>query len=140
MPKAGRNEIVSSNPLFFLTCHPNHIAMSEAATTAIRVEQTRQSRLPQVDFNNLKFGQIFSDHMLVADYANGDWNDVSIVPYGNLSLSPATSAIHYGQSIFEGLKAYKFADGTVSTFRPDRNLERFNKSATRLEMPELSEE
>lgn len=114
--------------------------MSEAGTTAIRVEQTQQSRLSQVDFNNLKFGQILSDHMLVADYANGDWQDVSIVPYGNLSLSPATSAIHYGQSIFEGLKAYKYADGTVSMFRPDQNRERFNKSATRLEMPQLSEE
>lgn len=114
--------------------------MSEAGTTTIRVAKTSQSRLPQVDFNNLKFGQILSDHMLVADYANGDWQDVSIVPYGNLSLSPATSAIHYGQSIFEGLKAYKFADGTVSMFRPDKNLERFNKSAARLEMPQLSEE
>lgn len=114
--------------------------MSEAGTTTIRVEQASQSRLPQVDFNNLKFGQILSDHMLVANYANGDWQDVSIVPYGNLSLSPATSAIHYGQSIFEGLKAYKFADGTVSMFRPDRNLERFNKSAARLEMPQLPEE
>src|SRR5690606_38265566 len=114
--------------------------MSEAGTTAIRVEQTRQSRLPQVDFNNLKFGQIFSDHMLVADYANGGWQDVRIEPYGDLSLSPATSAIHYGQSIFEGLKAYKFSDGTVSVFRPDQNRQRFNKSATRLEMPALSEE
>lgn len=114
--------------------------MSEAGTTAIRVEQTRQSRLPQVDFNNLKFGQILSDHMLVADYVNGQWQEASIVPYGNLSLSPATSAIHYGQSIFEGLKAYKFADGTVSMFRPDQNRERFNKSAARLEMPELPTE
>ena len=113
--------------------------MNEAGTTAIRVEQTRQSRLPQVDFDNLKFGQVFADHMLVADYANGQWQDISIVPYGDLSLSPATSAIHYGQSIFEGLKAYKFADGTISMFRPDKNLERFNKSAARLEMPQLSE-
>lgn len=114
--------------------------MNEAATTAIRVEQTQQSRLPQVDFNNLKFGQILSDHMLVADYVRGHWEDVSIVPYGNLSLSPATSALHYGQAIFEGLKAYKFADGTVSMFRPDKNNERFNKSALRLEMPEVPEE
>ncbi|WP_262247182.1 branched-chain amino acid aminotransferase [Parapedobacter soli] len=114
--------------------------MSEAGTTAIRVEQTQQSRLSQVDFNDLKFGKILSDHMLVADYADGQWEEPSIVPYGNLSLSPATSAIHYGQSIFEGLKAYKFADGTVSVFRPDQNLNRFNKSASRLEMPEVPEE
>lgn len=114
--------------------------MSEAETTAIRVEQTQKSRLPEVDFNNLKFGQILSDHMLVAEYTNGHWADVSIVPYGNLSLSPATSALHYGQSIFEGMKAYKFVDGTVSVFRPDKNNERFNKSARRLEMPEVPEE
>src|SRR5690606_11129534 len=109
--------------------------MSEAVTTAIRVEQTRQSRLPQVDFNNLKFGQIFSDHILVADFANGEWQYGRLVPYGNWWLSPATAALHYGQSIFEGLKAYKFADGTVSIFRPDKSYERFNKSAARLEMP-----
>ncbi|SEL62479.1 branched-chain amino acid aminotransferase [Parapedobacter koreensis] len=114
--------------------------MNEAETTAIRVEQAQQSRLSQVDFNNLKFGQTFSDHMLVAEYVNGHWADVSIVPYGNLSLSPATSALHYGQAIFEGMKAYKFADGKVSLFRPDKNLERFNKSARRLEMPEVPEE
>ncbi|MBK1442345.1 branched-chain amino acid aminotransferase [Parapedobacter sp. ISTM3] len=114
--------------------------MNEAATTAIRVEQTRQSKLPQVDFNNLKFGQTFSDHMLVADYVDGHWTDVSIVPYGNLSLSPATSALHYGQAIFEGMKAYRFANGTVSLFRPHKNLERFNKSALRLEMPEVPED
>ncbi|MGK6349909.1 branched-chain amino acid aminotransferase [Parapedobacter sp. DT-150] len=114
--------------------------MNEAATTAIRVEQTQQSRLPQVDFNNLKFGQLFSDHMLVADYTDGHWGEVSIMPYGNLSLSPSTSALHYGQAIFEGMKAYKFANGTVSMFRPDKNLERFNKSALRLEMPAVPEE
>lgn len=114
--------------------------MNEAATTAIRVEQTQQSRLPQVDFNNLKFGQILSDHMLVAEWVKGDWKDVSIVPYGNLSVSPAMSALHYGQAIFEGMKAYKFADGTVSVFRPDQNNIRFNKSALRLEMPEVPEE
>lgn len=114
--------------------------MSEAGTTSIRVERVQQSKLPQVDFNNLKFGQTLSDHMLVANYANGDWQDVSIVPYGDLTLSPATSSIHYGQSIFEGMKAYKFADGTVSVFRPDKNHERFNKSAARLEMPQVPEE
>src|SRR5690606_40437332 len=96
--------------------------MSEAVTTAIRVEQTRQSRLPQVDFNNLKFGQILSDHMLVADYVNGQWQEASIVPYGNLSLSPATSAIHYGQSIFEGLKAYKRSEEHTSELQSREKL------------------
>ncbi|MFC3196428.1 branched-chain amino acid aminotransferase [Parapedobacter deserti] len=114
--------------------------MNEAATTAIRIEKTQQSRLGEVDYDNLKFGQVFADHMLVAEYANGHWEDVSIVPYGNLSLSPATSALHYGQAIFEGLKAYKFDNGAVSIFRPDQNHARFNKSALRLEMPEVPEE
>ncbi len=114
--------------------------MSATDTYSIRVEPTQQSRLSQVDFSNLKFGKILSDHMLVAEYENGEWTDVSIVPYGNLSISPSMSALHYGQAIFEGIKAYKFEDGTVSIFRPDRNWERFNKSAARLEMPEVPEE
>lgn len=106
----------------------------------ITVELTKNSQLAKVDFNNLKFGQILSDHMLVADYDDGEWKEVKIVPYANLSLSPATSALHYGQAIFEGIKAYKFDDGRVSIFRPDRNFERFNKSAVRLEMPEVPRE
>ncbi len=114
--------------------------MSEAVTLQINVERTQQSRLAQVDFDNLNFGKIQSDHMLVAEYANGQWEDVSIVPYGNISVSPSMSALHYGQAIFEGIKAYRFSDGTVSIFRPDKNHERFNKSAVRLEMPEVPEE
>lgn len=114
--------------------------MSATEQISIRVEPTTTSRLSQVDFNNLKFGHIMSDHMLVAEYNNGKWEDVSIVPYGNLTISPSMSALHYGQSIFEGIKAYKFEDGTVSIFRPDKNLERFNKSAARLQMPEVPAE
>lgn len=114
--------------------------MSATEQFSIRVEPTQQSRLSQVDFNNLKFGQMMSDHMLVAEYNNGKWEDVSIVPYGDINISPSLSALHYGQSIFEGIKGYKFADGTVSIFRPDKNWERFNKSATRLQMPEVPEE
>lgn len=114
--------------------------MSATEQISIRVEPTITSRLSQVDFNNLKFGHIMSDHMLVAEYNNGKWEDVSIVPYGNLTISPSMSALHYGQSIFEGIKAYKFEDGTVSIFRPDKNWERFNKSAARLQMPEVPEE
>jgi branched-chain amino acid aminotransferase len=78
--------------------------------------------------------------MLVANYDDGEWKDVSIVLYGDISISPSMSALYYGQAIFEGIKAYKFADGTVSIFRPDRNWERFNKSAARLQMPEVPEE
>ena len=114
--------------------------MSATEQISIRVEPTNTSRLSQVDFNNLKFGQIMSDHMLVAEYNNGKWEDVSIVPYGDLTISPSMSALHYGQSIFEGIKGYKFEDGTVSIFRPEKNWERFNKSASRLQMPEVPEE
>jgi branched-chain amino acid aminotransferase len=114
--------------------------MSATEQISIRVEPTTTSRLSQVDFNNLKFGQIMSDNMLVAEYNNGKWEDVSIVPYGDLTISPSMSALHYGQSIFEGIKGYKFEDGTVSIFRPDKNWERFNKSASRLQMPEVPEE
>lgn len=114
--------------------------MSATEQFSIRVEPTQSSRLSQVDFNNLKFGQIMSDHMLVAEYDNGRWEDVSIVSYGDLTISPSMSALHYGQAIFEGIKAYKFEDGTVSIFRPDKNWERFNRSAARLQMPEVPEE
>ncbi|MFD1629339.1 branched-chain amino acid aminotransferase [Pseudopedobacter beijingensis] len=106
----------------------------------IKTTRTQNSRLSSVDFENLSFGKYFSDHMLVADYADGKWQSCEIVPYGNFSLDPATSVLHYGQAIFEGIKAYKFADGTVSIFRPDKNWERFNKSASRLEMPEVPQE
>lgn len=109
-------------------------------TPDIRIERTQASRLPQVDFDNLVFGKILSDHMLVAEYNNGVWTDVSIVPYGDIAISPSMSSLHYGQAIFEGIKGYKFADGTVSIFRPDKNWERFNKSAARLQMPEVPEE
>lgn len=78
--------------------------------------------------------------MLVATYADGEWKEVKIVPYGNISLSPSSSSLHYGQAIFEGIKAYKFENGTVNIFRPEKNLARFNKSAARLMMPSVPEE
>ncbi|MCL7988916.1 branched-chain amino acid aminotransferase [Sphingobacterium sp. lm-10] len=109
-------------------------------TIDIRIEQTQNSRLAEVNFDNLVFGKILSDHMLVAEYDNGTWKEPSIVPYGDISISPSMSALHYGQSIFEGIKAYKFDDGRVSIFRPDKNWERFNKSAARLQMPEVPKE
>ncbi len=109
-------------------------------TLDIKITKTDNSRLAQTDFNNLPFGHVFADHMLVADYADGEWKNFEIVPYGNIALSPAISALHYGQSFFEGLKAYKHEDGQVSIFRPNKNAERFNKSAGRLCMPEMPEE
>src|ERR1700749_4051287 len=104
-------------------------------TLDIKIIKTPHSRLEETDFNNLRFGRTFSDHMFVADYEDGEWKNFKIVPYGDISVSPAISALHYGQSFFEGLKAYKQADETVSIFRPDKNAKRFNKSAERLCMP-----
>ena len=109
-------------------------------TLDIKITKTTNSRLSETDFDNLPFGKTFSDHMFVADYADGEWKNFQIIPYGEIGLSPAISALHYGQAFFEGLKAYKHADGQVSVFRPDKNAIRFNKSAERLCMPALPEE
>jgi branched-chain amino acid aminotransferase len=109
-------------------------------TLDIKITKTNHSRLQETDFNNLPFGKTFSDHMFVADYADGEWKNFQIVPYGEIGLSPAISSLHYGQSFFEGIKAYKHEDGQVTIFRPDKNAIRFNKSAERLCMPTLPEE
>ncbi|MBW7465482.1 branched-chain amino acid aminotransferase [Pontibacter aydingkolensis] len=106
----------------------------------IPAECVTQSRISELDYNNIEFGKIFSDHMLVVDYKDGAWQTPQIVPYGNMSLSPATSAIHYGQSIFEGMKAYKSADGDILLYRPLDNFKRLNISAERMCMPELPED
>lgn len=106
----------------------------------ISIEKVQQSRLQAVDFNNLKFGRVFSDHMFVADYRNGEWQDFKILPYGNLQFTPALAAIHYGQAIFEGLKAYVSYKDEVLVFRPLENLKRMNASAERMCMPAIPEE
>lgn len=105
----------------------------------IKVEKTENSNLAQVDFNNIPFGKIYSDHIFLADYENGEWKDFRVVPYGDFTMSPATSALHYGQSIFEGLKAFRNEKNSeeVLVFRPKDNAERLNESAKRLCMPEL---
>lgn len=106
-------------------------------TLDIEIHKTSTSRLSQVDFDNLPFGKVFADHMLVAKYENGAWSRASIQPYGDISLSPASSMIHYGQSIFEGLKAFKNEDNDVLIFRPEENWKRMNASAIRMCMPEV---
>ncbi len=106
----------------------------------IDIHPVAKSRLPEIDLENPVFGRTFADHLLSADYIGGAWTNVQIIPYGDLSLSPALSAIHYGQSIFEGLKAYKNTDGEVLVFRPDENWKRMNVSSARMCMPEVPEE
>ena len=106
---------------------------------AYKTQKISESRFSQIDWDNLKFGKEFSDHMFVMDYSNGEWQQGEIIPFANISMHPAMSAIHYGQSIFEGLKAYRGVDGKIRIFRPDKNASRFNESALRMSMPELPE-
>lgn len=108
-------------------------------TLQIAIERVAKSRLPEVDFSKLPFGQVYTDHMFLADYRDGEWCNFRIVPYGHISVSPATPAIHYGQSIFEGMKACLSPTGEVLVFRPDANLTRLNISAERMCMPALPE-
>jgi branched-chain amino acid aminotransferase len=106
----------------------------------IEVQHIKKSRLPKIDFTDLPFGKVYSDHMLMADFSDGEWKNFRILPFGKISVSPATPAIHYGQSIFEGLKAYKGLSGEALVFRPLDNLRRMNISAARMCMPALPEE
>lgn len=106
----------------------------------INTTLTKHSRIDQVDWENLPFGKVFSDHMFVMDYKNGAWQSPEIVEFANLSLHPAVSVVHYGQSIFEGLKANKTADGETLIFRPDMNAKRFIESCERMCMPIVPEE
>ncbi len=106
----------------------------------IEFRQTEHSRIQEVDFNNLPFGKHFSDHMFVADFVDGQWLNQQVVPFDNFTLSPALSSLHYGQSIFEGMKAYKNDAGEVLMFRPLDNLNRMNESARRMCMATLTED
>ncbi len=105
----------------------------------ILVEKIQNSKIDQVDFNNLSFGSVFADHMLVCDYKNGAWETPKIVPYQPITLDPSAKIFHYGQSIFEGMKAYKDANKDIWLFRPLDNQKRLNVSAKRMSIPELPE-
>lgn len=107
----------------------------------IRIELTDTPKAKPQDETKLGFGHIFTDHMFVMNYDTGmGWHDARIVPYGEISLSPAAMCLHYGQEIFEGLKAYRTADGSVQLFRPDENFKRMNVSAERMVIPKIDEE
>ena len=105
----------------------------------ISIEKIPQSKLPEVDFNNIIFGKQFSDHMFTADFKDGKWSNLKITPFQNIELSPACAALHYGQAVFEGMKAYKNDMNEVVLFRPYDNAKRLNISAKRLCMPEIPE-
>ncbi len=106
----------------------------------IAVTKIGRSKLNDLNLENIPFGKYFTDHMLEADFENGEWRNVEIKPFQPLLLSPSLSALHYGQSIFEGIKAYKNNQGEAAIFRPYENWKRFNLSAVRMNMPEVPEE
>ena len=105
----------------------------------ISIKKTQNSRLHDVDFENLPFGRLFSDHMYTVDYVDGEWQNPQIVPYGQISIEPSNMALHYGQAVFEGMKATKTTDGRAMLFRPEQHSRRINASAARLAMPEFPE-
>lgn len=109
-------------------------------TSSVAVERTKKSRIREVDFNNLEFGKYIADHMSLADYEHGKWHEPKIVPYGEIPMTPAMLSLHYGQTVFEGLKAFKNKDGNICIFRPQKHSERLNKSMERMCMPAISED
>ena len=107
----------------------------------IKITKTTAPKAKPQDESKLGFGKIFSDHMFLMDYTEGEgWHDARIVPYGPWELDPATTVFHYAQEIFEGMKAYRTAEGKIQLFRPDCNANRFNDSADRLGMPPIPPE
>lgn len=106
----------------------------------IKITKTANSNLANVDMNDIPFGKVFSDHMFVADYKDGAWGNFEIKPLENLSLHPSNLALHYGQSIFEGMKASVTEDGVPCLFRPEMHSRRINKSAERMCMPDFPED
>jgi branched-chain amino acid aminotransferase len=114
--------------------------MSLKNTLEIDIVRASSSHIDAVDFENLTFGTIFTDHMLICDFKDGAWQKPIIKPYEPFLIDPSSKVFHYGQAIFEGMKAYKDENDDVWLFRPDENYKRFNKSAVRMAMPEVPEE
>lgn len=113
--------------------------MNTHKSEEIEIIRATSSKINTVDFENLTFGNVFTDYMLICDFKEGQWQQPVIKPYEPFLIDPSAKVFHYGQAIFEGMKAYKDAQDDVWLFRPDLNFERFNKSAVRLAMPEVPE-
>lgn len=110
------------------------------ATMDIAIRKVERSKLQDLTLENIPFGKFFTDHMLEADYENGEWKNVEIKPYQPVLLDPSVAALHYGQAIFEGIKAFRDTEGNPHIFRPQDNFQRFNISAERMQMPHVPEE
>lgn len=113
--------------------------MTSDTLNDIEIIKSSTSKIDTVDFQNLAFGNVFTDHMLVCDFKDGQWEKPVIKPYAPFLMDPSAKVFHYGQAIFEGMKAYKDVNDDIWLFRPDQNFERFNKSAVRMAMPEVPE-
>ena len=114
--------------------------MDNKNTSEIDLVRASASKINEIDFENLAFGNVFTDHMLQCDFKDGKWQTPTIKPYEPFLIDPSAKVFHYGQAIFEGMKAYKDDSDDVWLFRPDENFHRFNASAKRMAMPEVPEE
>lgn len=110
------------------------------AAADIKISRAHHSKLEELSLENIPFGKYFTDHMLEADYIDGEWKNIEIKPYQPLMMAPSLASLHYGQAIFEGIKAYKSENGDAYIFRPHDNFKRFNQSAERMQMPTLPED
>jgi len=114
--------------------------MNHNSSSLVTVIKKETSRINEVDFNDLSFGHEFTDYMYECDFKDGKWGNPTIKPFGNISISPAAKVFHYGQAVFEGMKAYKDDQGKVWLFRPEDNFNRINKSSKRLAIQEFPKE
>ena len=105
----------------------------------MKVILSKKSRIDSVDFENLEFGKIFTDHIFVCNYSKGKWGEGKIMPYGDFLISPSARVFHYGQAIFEGMKCFRSDKDSLTLFRPHENIKRFNKSSKRMAIPEIDE-
>jgi branched-chain amino acid aminotransferase len=111
-----------------------------ASLVKFSITKTSSSKLSEIDFNNLRFGDTFADHMFEVRYKNGIWGEGSIVSYGAISLDPAFSVLHYGQAVFEGMKAFRYRDGKINIFRLDMHYKRFIRSCERMNIAPIPED
>jgi len=105
----------------------------------VKIVLANKSKIGSVDFENLEFGKIFTDHLFVCKYSNNSWGEGKIMPYDDFLVSPSARVFHYGQAIFEGMKCFRSDNDSLILFRPEENFKRFNKSSSRMAIPEISE-
>jgi branched-chain amino acid aminotransferase len=105
----------------------------------VKIVLANKSKIGSVDFENLEFGKIFTDHLFFCKYSNNAWGEGKIMPYDDFLVSPSARVFHYGQAIFEGMKCFRSDNDSLILFRPEENFKRFNKSSSRMAIPEISE-